>query len=131
MRPRKNSFVLKKGTLRRTKAFSCTPVEWRVFEKMGAYAKSQGRSESKQIILVIQQFFAQKEMIDDLNNLASSEKSLHVCENHQGSEKQILENEKDKSIYTNYEKMNSLGGGLPARPQHTCYGMGADLSPNK
>lgn len=124
-------FEFKKKNGRRTKAFSCTNLEWEIFERFAKYARAQGRSESRQLVIVINKFLAEQEFIDDLNDLTKSKKTLHVCDFHKGSKKQSSENEIVKEgnspIYTS-EKMNSLGGGLPAKPEHTCYGMSADLS---
>ncbi len=116
---------------RKTKAFSCTPAEWLVFEKFAAYARSQERSESRQIVIIIREFFARMELIDDLNKgVSEPEKSSRVANFPKGSENQGSEIENVKDTIYNSEKMNSLGGGLPAKPEHTCYGMGGDLSNN-
>lgn len=122
-RPRKKKFELKRTYTRRTKAFSCTQLEWTIFERFAVYAKSQGRSESSQLIIIINKFLAEQQLIDELNDLAKPKKSLHVCGFPDGSQVESSKSEKD-NIYIS-EKMNSLGGGLPVNSDRAV----ANISP--
>lgn len=57
----------KKIQSRRTKCFSVSPSEIRLFEKLATDARRNGRTESGQLVLILENYFEQQEIIKKIN----------------------------------------------------------------